>query len=311
VSERRSASGRWSTAFLSSASEIESERGEVSPTRRATSPGTPDRPHVLTIRGDLDHILGSVSHAGSVSIRGDVAPDLTVFAGGGIEVGGDVRGARLVAGESIVVHGAVGGPGRSVLDAMGDITVRSARLADLTAGGDVRARHALVECSIRATGQVLLASSSGHLSGGEIRAVGGVQARTLGSHLGRRTSLEIGRAVPMEDPESVQRRLALCIQSTRRTSERIEEAFGRFDAMLEGRGGSIEMLRKLVRERERTLRLQASLVRRRRQANGGPGPEGAMVRASTVLAGVEVDRGRGPHPLEPTCRSHPGGTRGR
>jgi uncharacterized protein (DUF342 family) len=299
LSDREKTTGSWTTAFLSSAPDLRPDPGIERPPDRDRPPEDSDAPLALVVLGDLDRTVGSVSHPGPVRVRGHVQPELTVFAGGTIRVEGDVRGARLISGDRIEVDGSVGGPGASQLDALGDVVVGSARLADITAGGDVRCRHSMVQCRVLASGRVVLDGIPGHLSGGSIHAAQGVRARRIGSGFNRATEIRVGEAVTDEDAESLARRLRLCVESGSRASRRLEEICARFDALAEGRASAVQSIQRLVRERVRTQRLQASLVRRRRQAGAGGERAGLLLQAGEVLSGVTLDDGQGPHPLIP------------
>jgi len=297
VTDRKDTGGSWTTAFLSSAAPAPVTRGEAAgsrPDRAAEA-----RSSELVIHGDLDHARGSISHPGSVRVHGNVEPDISIHAAGSIHVDGDVRGAQLIAGGAIRVRGHVGGPGRSRLDSLEDIEVGGGRLAEIAAGGTVRCERALVQCSVQAMGRVLLDGELAHLSGGEIHAVRGLRATRIGSSLGRPTVVFIGEAVEVEEAASILVRLKMCVESAARVARRLDEACARIDSLSEGRAAALEGIRRLVMERARTLRLQSSLVRRRRRAGESPANEPPIVEFVEVLPGVTLDRGRGPGPVAP------------
>jgi Flagellar Assembly Protein A beta solenoid domain len=300
VPERQESRSPWTTAFLSSGGEPLSPPGrERSAAKQAESakPEPAGDSTKLTIPGNLDHSIGDISHAGPVHIKGHVGPGLHVFAAGMLRVDGDVRGARLIAGGAIHVRGSVDGRGESQIDAIGDITVGSARLATLTAGGDVRARYALVRCTIHAFGRVVLTHGFGQISGGEIHAGGGLSVLRLGSSTGRSTIIHAGEVVVGDDAESLEKRLALCNMAAKRTTSRMDELCALFAALPEGRAAAVQDIRRLIQERARTLRLRTSLVRRQRQAGSPRVLPDVLVEAKTVLPEVTIDTGDGPRPL--------------
>jgi len=283
------------------------------PVGEATAPESSSRsesPVALTILGPLDHSIGHISHPGPVHVRGDVEPDLTIFSTATIVVDGDVRGARLTAGDAIEVRGAIGGPGKARLDAQGDVNVGSARLAEIIAGGNVIVQTSLVQCSVTASGRVLLRGSPGQISGGEVRAGGGIIVRRLGSTQGRETNIVIGEAIQGPGTASLDARIRMCSETASGTARRLDQRYAQFAALPEGRGAVIQDIRRLIGERQRTMRLQASLVRQRRQAVGIPPLPEPHFEVGFVFPGVTLDRGDGAKPV-PTTQTQPGGAGGK
>ena len=174
---------------------------------------------LVTVDGDVDYHSGNVRvRSGCVRIKGSIFPGFRVSSPENIEVDGSVDGgAKIEAGGHIVVRGAVvaGQKESTVLKAGGDITIGVGRNATLTADGDVIIQKEALHCIITTESRVIVERRPGVLSGGEIRAKGGVFTHQLGSAQWTPTTLHIGGESKlisklMDDLSRVlQRRMAL------------------------------------------------------------------------------------------------------
>lgn len=66
-----------------------------------------DVSEVYVHSGDVDMSSGNVHFRGDVIIRGEVGEGMTVTAGGGVEISGNVSGGKVVAGDRVVIRGGV------------------------------------------------------------------------------------------------------------------------------------------------------------------------------------------------------------
>lgn len=146
---------------------------------------------VYHIRGDVDNSTGNVQFNGTVIINGNVKSGFTVQAQGNIEVHGVVEGATLIAGGNITVNRGVQGNNQAKLICEGDLTVKYIENATVNCRGSVRA-EVILHSEVVAKGKILLQGKKGLIAGGDLKAGEEIRAKTIGSHMGTVTKLEVG-----------------------------------------------------------------------------------------------------------------------
>ena len=292
--QRASPAGARSSGFLSCGGK---------PTETPASHREPSAPAealpALRIESDLDHVVGPIRHEGSVWIGGDVLDGVEITAAGDVEVAGDVQGAHIIAGGDIRIDGVVGGPGAPVIEAGGSVSVQSARFATILAGGDLSVGDYLARSTVTAYGHVRLERRRGHLTGGQVRAVGGLSVKRLGSSLGRATHVALGRASVEEDHQTLDERLHACAGGITRIAHRLAELAVLVDREPSERAATMAEIRRLMRERERLSKLQTALRRRARMFERTPRTQAYLRVEGLVLRGVWVDVGKGAETLPP------------
>lgn len=151
---------------------------------------------LFTVDGDVDYHSGNVRvRSGCVRIKGSVFPGFRVSCPADVEVEGSVDGgARIEAGGHIVVRGAVvaGQKESTELNAGGNVTIGVGRNATITAGGDVMIQKEALHCEITTESKVIIERRPGVLSGGVIKAKGGVFTHQLGSAQWTPTTVHVG-----------------------------------------------------------------------------------------------------------------------
>ena len=232
----------------------------------------------------------SVVVDGHVRIAGSVRPGLVVEAGGDVEVSGDVEaGARIDAkGEIAVTGGIVGDRARVV--ARGCVRTVHVRQGEVMARGDVVVRNGNARARVRTGGR--LAVGSGGISGGEARAVTGIEVSgPVGAPAGETAEVGI-----VADPEiaarlaKVRQGLNFCERDIGRilrtlglktvSKARIQTVFQRLPASKKRFAIEIlKQLNQLVKLREELLEKQA--VHQARSAR-------IMEKAGIAIAGTAL-----------------------
>lgn len=134
---------------------------------------------VYEIEGNVGLETGDISHDGAVVVRGDILDGSRVHALGDVEVMGVVEGAHLQSGGSLHVHGGISGSPVSRIVVAGGVHARFLLDAHIQAGGDVSVESEIVHCTITTRGAIFV--PGGRLVGGEVNALGGVDAGQVGS----------------------------------------------------------------------------------------------------------------------------------
>ncbi|MDR2571926.1 MAG: FapA family protein [Oscillospiraceae bacterium] len=147
--------------------------------------------NVYKINGDCDLSVGNIDFEGSVLITGSVRSGNTVKATDGINVGGGVEGAKLIAGGNIEVKGGMQGSGRGVIEAGGSVSIMFIEQGTIMADGPVTidvSIHSRIE-----TGSTIHAlGRRGAIIGGSAAAAGDIVANFVGSLSNARTDIEVG-----------------------------------------------------------------------------------------------------------------------
>jgi len=147
--------------------------------------------NVYNVKGDCDMSIGNIDFDGSVHISGSVRSGHTVKATGGINVGGSVEAAKLIADGNIEVKGGMQGSGKGSIEAGGSVTIMYIEQGSISADGPVT-----VDVSIHSnieTGSTLHAKGKrGAIIGGRAAAGGDIVVNFIGSLSNTRTEVEVG-----------------------------------------------------------------------------------------------------------------------
>lgn len=164
---------------------------------------------VFQIHGNVDLSTGNLDVEGAIHINRNVTEGLSVKATGDITIHGLVESCRLEAGGHIYIRGGViGGVQRATIKAAGDVAIKFADQADITAGSNVYIADEAINCVIRAEELVIIGGEGGKMMGAIIggRVSAGQEIRTIsaGTDTGIHTRLRVG-----ERPSLLQRRRAM------------------------------------------------------------------------------------------------------
>lgn len=131
---------------------------------------------------------GNIDFDGSVVIRGDVCPGMTVRASGDIEVGGVVDMGTLEAEGSIVVKGgALGSLGRKTSEechirCAASFHAAYAQQAKVEAGDSIFIDDTAMQCELVATNHIRVGGKRrGHIIGGHLQATLSITGKVVGS----------------------------------------------------------------------------------------------------------------------------------
>lgn len=151
----------------------------------------------IKITGDVDLSTGNLNVDGSVEINRNVKDGFKVIATGNIIVKGTVEGATLKAGGNITIKkGVIGGHQRASIQAGGDIAIRFANNADITAEGNLSIADEALNCTLKSDTVIQLGEegkrTAGAIIGGQAIAGYEIRARNIGSESGTKTHLRVG-----------------------------------------------------------------------------------------------------------------------
>ncbi|AOB33785.1 hypothetical protein AKI39_16255 [Bordetella sp. H567] len=179
---------------------------------------------------------GNINFEGTLQVRGDVTTGMSVKVTGDVLVSGTVEAAHIDAGGNVVVKGGILGAaeGATTADpaarlaqvtARGSVKARFIGNATINAGKDVQVESEIRQSDVNAGDTVTVGakgSTQGNISGGQVRALRGVRAATLGTMAGVKTIIQVGI-----NPHAQAQKEAL-----QRTRKRLQEEKGKLEQLL-------------------------------------------------------------------------------
>lgn len=142
-----------------------------------------------SVGGDVDFEVGHIDFKGFVHVKGDVLDDFNIKAEKGIKVIGAV-GACVLESPGNIELGGMSGQGKGIIRCGGNVVARYLRDVVVECAGSVIVESELINSTIRSAGTVSI--PRGVISGGNVTALGGIEARVLGSRTGIQTKLISG-----------------------------------------------------------------------------------------------------------------------
>ncbi len=150
----------------------------------------------FVVNGDVDLNIGHISFNGFVDIKGDVLDDFNIAATKGINITGAV-GACQIHSEGPVTLGTMAGMGKGKIICKGTLQARYLNQVKVECWGDVNISHELRNSVTKATGSINI--PKGLVTGGEVVALEGVEAKILGARAGAKTHVTSGIYFPETD----------------------------------------------------------------------------------------------------------------
>jgi len=148
-------------------------------------------PH-YQVDGDVDMHSGNINFNGSVTVYGNVKSGFEVKAAGDIFIAGSIEAATIEAGRDVRINGAVVGGNGTTVKAGRNIFAGHVQNAQLEAQGDVTIVRSAMHSFIYSTGKVFLHDNNGSIVGGSVNAMRGIEAVSIGSHMGTPTEVVVG-----------------------------------------------------------------------------------------------------------------------
>lgn len=143
------------------------------------------------VPNNVGNSTGDIEFEGTVIVHGNVITGFTVIAKGDIEVHGVVEGATLKASGNIILHRGIQGMNKSLVESSGNIQAKYIENANVISGGDIHS-EAILHSTVSAKGVITVEGKKGMISGGTVRSGIEIKSKTLGSHMGTVTNLEVG-----------------------------------------------------------------------------------------------------------------------
>jgi len=170
--------------------------GEVIATTAGRLVYNPEIPSIcvyeqLIIEGDADAKCGDIDFIGAIEIHGDVKIGRRIKAGKYIKITGNVESSFLEANGNIDIGGGVSGKENGLIKAGGNVTARYVDICNIECRGNLSVKREIVDSRIFVGGYIDV--SSGAIIGGRLLALGGIEAKMIGSPVGITTSVTSGK----------------------------------------------------------------------------------------------------------------------
>ncbi|OGU15029.1 MAG: hypothetical protein A2076_18410 [Geobacteraceae bacterium GWC2_53_11] len=141
------------------------------------------------VKGDINFRVGSINFKGIVEVRGDVLDHFDVTATKGLAVTGNIGVCSIISDGDITFCGMDGqNTGRIVCG--GTLRAHFIHDVDIECAGDVIVDVEIHNCTIKSLGRIVV--DKGALSGGSYIALGGIEAKKLGSVSSVHTKVQAG-----------------------------------------------------------------------------------------------------------------------
>ena len=166
------------------------------------------------VSGNVDFRVGSIEFNGFVEVRGDILDDFDVAATKGMRISGNIGVCRIKSDGDIAFCG-MDGQGKGTIVCGGSINANFIHDTIVECVGDVIVEVEIHNSIIRTLGRIIV--NKGAISGGNCTALGGVEARKIGSPASVHTKLTVG--VDYHDDEELEQLFADLEQNQVRIGE--------------------------------------------------------------------------------------------
>jgi uncharacterized protein (DUF342 family) len=152
------------------------------------------------VKGDVNFRIGHINFKGVVEVRGDVLDNFDITASKGLTVSGNIGVCKIVSDGDITFCG-MDGQEKGTIVCGGTIRANFIHDADIVCAGDVIVGVEVHNCTIRTLGRIIV--DKGGISGGSCIALGGMEAKKIGSPSSQHTILHSG--VDYRDVDELER----------------------------------------------------------------------------------------------------------
>jgi uncharacterized protein (DUF342 family) len=185
------------------------------------------------VAGDINFRVGSIIFNGVVEVRGDVLDDFGISAAKGLRVNGNIGNCAIMSGGDIALCG-MDGQGKGTIVCGGDVKAQFIHDSIIECAGDLIIEVELHNCIVKTQGRIIV--NKGAIAGGSYTALGGIEAKKIGSLASVRTTLTVGTDYhDAEELEKLMDELAKNHKQTGQTSslKEIEELRGKRASLMD------------------------------------------------------------------------------
>lgn len=145
---------------------------------------------MMKIRGNVDVTTGNLNFSGDINIDGDVSDGFSVKSGGNVIIKGVLEDAAVEAVGNVHISKGINGGTKNSIYVGGNLKCKYIEHANIHVEGDISADY-IIDSNVTCMGNIELSGSKELVVGGEIRVMGELHARDIGSETGRNTKIEV------------------------------------------------------------------------------------------------------------------------
>ncbi|MDD3168924.1 MAG: FapA family protein [Eubacteriales bacterium] len=145
---------------------------------------------MLKINGDVDQLTGNVNFSGDVTIEGDVSDGFSVKSGGNIIIKGVVEDATIEAAGNVHISKGINGGGANSIYVGGNLKCKYIEHANIHVEGEINVDY-IIDSNVTCMGNIALGGSRELIVGGDVRVLGELRAKDIGSESERNTRIEV------------------------------------------------------------------------------------------------------------------------
>lgn len=158
---------------------------------------------MLKINGDVDQLTGNLNFSGDITIEGDVSNGFSVKSGGNIIVKGVVEDATIEAAGNVHISKGINGGGANSIYVGGSLKCKYIEHANIHVEGEISADY-IIDSEVTCMGNIVLAGSRELIVGGDVRVLGELRAKDIGSESERNTRIEV-IGIKIMDTETIEK----------------------------------------------------------------------------------------------------------
>lgn len=158
---------------------------------------------MLKINGNVDNLTGNIKFTGDVNIEGDVSNGFSVKSGGDVIVKGVVEDATIEAAGNVHISRGINGGGTNSINVGGNLKCKYIEHANIHVEGNISADY-IIDSNVTCMGNIELSGSKELIVGGEVRVLGELLAKDIGSGSERNTKIEV-IGIKIIDTEAIQK----------------------------------------------------------------------------------------------------------
>ena len=179
------------------------------------------------ISGNVDITRGNIDFRGDVVVHGNVESGITIHASGSITVDGTVEACTLEAGKDIILRGGMLGGNKASVKTKGNIFAKFFENTHIEAEGSIQA-DVIMNCTVDCHGKVILSGRRASIIGGEVHAVQGVEAYSIGNEAEAKTYIYTGAEMSIHTRAA---QLEKQIEDIKAEIKKIEKGLEQFKAL--------------------------------------------------------------------------------
>ena len=189
---------------------------------------------IYEVSGDANLTTGSIDFTGDIVIHGSVESGVTIKATGSITIDGNVEACNLEAGKDIILRSGMVGGNKAHVRTKGNLYAKFIEYTVIQVEGDMEA-DVLLNCTVACRGSILIQGRTAKIIGGDVSAVKGIRATTIGNEAEMRTAVTVGVSA---DCISRLNLLKKKMDITKMEIDKIEQGLAKFEEMEKERGVS-------------------------------------------------------------------------